>query len=543
MVGPTNVKSRMGSVGRAFFTSSAEADSRHALAVFKAALDTIPVNILLCDPEDLTITFANKQSLATLKTLRHLLSVKVEAVVGSCIDIFNENPARQRPVLAPTTNFPHQTRIKLGGEILDLSMDAVHGDDGKHLSLVLTWSVATEKVKREEKNARLRNMIDNMPVAVMMADPKTLEIDYINKTSIDSLRPLAHLLPVPLDKLLGSRIDIFHKNPETQRRLLADPPDLPHEIKISLGDETLNLKFSAVRDENGNYVGPMLTWAVVTGFRHMINGFETNVKAVVDQVADASSTLRATAQSVATGAEQGSQQSAVVATAAEQATTNVETVASAAEELSSSISEISRQVTKSTTIAQNAVDEAVQATETVHGLSAASAKIGAIVDLITDIARQTNLLALNATIEAARAGDAGKGFAVVASEVKKLASQTATATEQIAAQIAGIQDATGGAVAAIDGVANTIGKISEIAVAIASAVEEQGAATEEISRNVQEAAAGTKEVTSNIVGVSRASEDIGTSSNEVLTAADALGEQSAELRQQVDRFLDEVRKI
>ena len=128
----------------------------------------------------------------------------------------------------------------------------------------------------------------------------------------------------------------------------------------------------------------------------------------------------------------------------------------------------------------------------------ASQTIGDVVNLINDIASQTNLLALNATIEAARAGDAGKGFAVVASAVKDLVTQTANATEEIAAQITGIQDATGDAVLVIEGITKTITEINEIAGTIAAAVEEQGAATGEISRNAQEAATGTQEVNSNI---------------------------------------------
>ena len=127
-----------------------------------------------------------------------------------------------------------------------------------------------------------------------------------------------------------------------------------------------------------------------------------------------------------------------------------------------------------------------------RSLADAALKIGEVVKLINDIAGQTNLLALNATIEAARAGEAGKGFAVVASEVKSLATQTAKATEDIGTQIAGIQNATQEAVAAIKGIGGTIASISEIATAIAAAVEEQGAATQEIARNVQQAAKGTE---------------------------------------------------
>ena len=124
----------------------------------------------------------------------------------------------------------------------------------------------------------------------------------------------------------------------------------------------------------------------------------------------------------------------------------------------------------------------------VEGLAAGTQKIGEVVTLIQNIASQTNLLALNATIEAARAGEHGRGFAVVASEVKALANQTAKATEEISAQIQGIQTATGEAVSAIQAIGGTIAEIDEISNEIAAAVDQQGAATREIAGNVQQAA-------------------------------------------------------
>ena len=163
-----------------------------------------------------------------------------------------------------------------------------------------------------------------------------------------------------------------------------------------------------------------------------------------------------------------------MAVVAEQASANVQTVAAATEELSSSVSEIGRQVTQSTEIAGQAVAEANRTNVTVQGLSAAAQKIGDVVKLISDIASQTNLLALNATIEAARAGEAGRGFAVVANEVKSLASQTAKATDEISAQVSAMQGATAEAVQAIESIGRTIGAINEIASAISVAVEQQG---------------------------------------------------------------------
>ncbi|MBE0529667.1 MAG: HAMP domain-containing protein, partial [Rhodospirillales bacterium] len=226
----------------------------------------------------------------------------------------------------------------------------------------------------------------------------------------------------------------------------------------------------------------------------LCKAFDATSTEAVKSVASAATEMRSSSEAMSATAEEATRQASAVAAASEQASANVQTVASAAEELSSSISEISRQVTQASQIAAAAVSEAEQTNVKVQGLAQAANKIGEVVALITDIAEQTNLLALNATIEAARAGDAGKGFAVVASEVKNLANQTAKATDEIGAQIAGIQAATQEAVAAIDSITKTISKINEVNSGVASAVEEQGAATQEIARNVEQAAAGTQEV-------------------------------------------------
>lgn len=161
--------------------------------------------------------------------------------------------------------------------------------------------------------------------------------------------------------------------------------------------------------------------------------------------------------------------------------------------------------------------------------------------LINNIAGQTNLLALNATIEAARAGDAGKGFAIVASEVKMLATQTAAATEEISSQIVAIQRATTASVQSIQEIVGTISVVSETAADIASAVEEQGAATEKIAQNISEVVRGTSEVTMNIAGVSDAAQKTRVAANNVLASSSHLSKNGVILKAQVDRFLREVR--
>ncbi|WP_395020005.1 methyl-accepting chemotaxis protein [Dongia sp.] len=269
--------------------------------------------------------------------------------------------------------------------------------------------------------------------------------------------------------------------------------------------------------------------------------FESSVGSVVNGVTAAATEMQATAKSMSSTADETSRQSTAVAAASEQTTQNVQTVASATEELSASIGEITSQVNESTRIVSEAVHQANDTNSKVKGLSDAAQKIGEVVRLINDIAGQTNLLALNATIEAARAGEAGKGFAVVASEVKTLATQTARATEEIAAQVRAIQDATASSADAIESITKTIGRVSEISTTIASAVEEQGAATQEISRNVQQAAQGTQEVSSNIGGVTSAAQQTGSAAGEVLQSAGELSRNGEMLKAQVEEFLRTVR--
>jgi methyl-accepting chemotaxis protein len=174
-------------------------------------------------------------------------------------------------------------------------------------------------------------------------------------------------------------------------------------------------------------------------------------------------------------------------------------------------------------------------------LSKAAQQIGDVVKLINAIAEQTNLLALNATIEAARAGEAGRGFAVVASEVKSLASQTAKATDEISSHILGMQQATQESVTAIKEIGETIGRVSQIASRIAASVEQQSSATQEIARNVQSVAASTQDVAGNIVEVNRGATETGAASGDVLNSAQTLSTESSRLRQELDRFMANVR--
>ncbi|MEQ8747415.1 methyl-accepting chemotaxis protein [Pyruvatibacter sp.] len=269
----------------------------------------------------------------------------------------------------------------------------------------------------------------------------------------------------------------------------------------------------------------------------LTNSFDQAVAQMLQSVAGAAEEMQATAQSMSSIADQTREQATIATGASTETSANVQTVASAAEELSASIREIARQVEQSAGISQRAAGEAGETQGTVKQLARAADRIGEVVNLISDIAEQTNLLALNATIEAARAGEAGKGFAIVASEVKTLATQTAKATEEIGQQIAEIQSATGGAVEAIESIARTVDELNGISASISAAVEEQTAATGEIARNVQEAAAGTNDVSNSLVGVNDGADETSRAAGQVVQAVGELTGQTAALRREVDDFL------
>jgi methyl-accepting chemotaxis protein len=490
-------------------------------------LDILPLNVMTCDPKTFIIDYANKSSIDTLNAIQHLLpkGINGDNIVGQCIDIFHKKPEYQRKMLADTKNLPHKAIIRLGPEMLDLHIDALWAGQAVK-KLVLSWSVCTER-------EQLKIMVDNMPVNVMMASPETFEINFVNQTSINTLRTIEHLLPVKADDILGTCIDRFHKAPEHQRKILSNPANLPYKSKIKVGEEILSLDVSAIKDKSGYYIGPMVSWQVITAQENL----SRSVLEVSDGVSHSSGEVQKTAQSLSAAAEEASAQATSVAAASEEASANVQTVASATEQMSASIREISTQVNMSNKTAAEAVKKAESTNKTVEQLHEASRQIGEVVNLINEIAGQTNLLALNATIEAARAGEAGKGFAVVASEVKSLAAQTASATDQIREQINTMQSTTTDAVEAIASILETISSLGNATSTIAAAIEEQTATTAEIARNVQEASKATAEVSNNIGGVQAAAQQTGAAATELLALATDLTDKATGMNKQVSDFM------
>ncbi len=277
------------------------------------------------------------------------------------------------------------------------------------------------------------------------------------------------------------------------------------------------------------------------GLVSLADHFETRMSAVVGDVATSASGVREQADALIRIVAQTNTQAGGVTEGARRASTNVQTVATAAEELSAAIREIGTQVERAAGTSRTAVTEADEVRSIMRGLADAGDRIGEIAVLIGNIASQTNLLALNATIEAARAGDAGRGFAVVASEVKTLANQTADATGEVTKLIGDIQRASTQASSAMEGVAETIGRVDEVTSAIAAAIAEQDAATQEIARSIQEVAGGTQAVLDSIEAVRDAASNTETSARTLQSTSTALSGFADTLSGEVDGFTDIIR--
>ncbi|MEO8633762.1 MAG: methyl-accepting chemotaxis protein [Gemmatimonadales bacterium] len=518
-------------------------------------------------------------------------------IEGADLAALHGAPAGFREAAAGAAKIPHEVKLKGADGVYKSTTTAMTDPSGLVTGYVSTWEDQTKRNRVETELGRVLSMIESTPTFTICGDPD-LTMQYVNPAGRASLDALAAVLPIQASELQGRSMSGFFAQPAEVERRLMDPGNLPYRERRSFGSETLDLVVSGTFDHQKHYIGPMLTWVVVTEqlnaqreveearererteavalrtkVDHLlfvvssasrgdltqaitVSGQDTigqlgegldrffgDLRGSIGEIAGHSDTLAAAAEELtATGKSMGETASEtrdraeMVSRAAGEANLNVQTTAAGTEEMVASIREIAKNAAEAARVAHDAVGLAERTNGLMAQLGESSQAIGKVIKLITSIAQQTNLLALNATIEAARAGEAGKGFAVVAKEVKDLAKETARATEEISERIDAIQGDTGRAVAAIRDIGGIIGTISDIQTAIAGAVEEQTATTQEMTRNITAAARATGEISGTITSVAEAARSTSDSTASSQKAAQEMATLAVDLRRLVRRF-------
>ncbi len=327
------------------------------------------------------------------------------------------------------------------------------------------------------------------------------------------------------------------------------------DFAINLGQGDLTVSSGIEGNDELGVIGRKLD-DMITNLKKMfteISSSSTNLEmssselsSISEQVSNHSDLVAGKSNTIAVAAEEMSANMNSVAAAVEETSTNVRMVAASAEEMTSVITEIAHNSEKARVVTGQAVEQAQNASLRINELGKAAEEIGKVTETITAISEQTNLLALNATIEAARAGEAGKGFAVVANEIKELARQTASATEEIQTRIEGIQSSTKNTVSEIEQISKVINDVNEIVSTIAAAVEEQSVTTQEIANNVVQASEGIQEVTENVTQSSTVAGEIAQDITDMNQTASEMSSMSSQLNmsaQELSRLAQQLQEI
>lgn len=261
------------------------------LTKMKSAVDGTLTAIMMVD-RDLVVTYVNEATRSLLQRHEAALSqayedFSVEKIVGTCIDIFHQDPAHQRHILSDPKNLPYSTDIQLGDLIFNINVTAQHDETGQYCGNTLEWYDVTEVRQKENTQARLMGAIEGTTMPMIMVD-RDLVVTYVNDSTKGLLSKYKDIFNenwpgFEPGNIVGKCIDIFHKDPSHQRKLLADPGNLPYKTDISVGPLKFALNVMAQTDVEGNYVGNVLEWNDVTELRkkeELNNDYEGQIAAI-----------------------------------------------------------------------------------------------------------------------------------------------------------------------------------------------------------------------------------------------------------------------
>jgi len=473
---------------------------------------------------------------------------------------------------------------KAGKEIwIQASYNPILDASGRPFKVVKFAGDITQQKNAATEDAKIRTMMDNMAASVTFADKHNV-ITYANASAIELLRKVERHLPVKVNQIVGSSIDIFHKNPRHQQDIIAEPRNFPFEGQIRIADEYFLLRASRIADTEGNFAGSLVSWDCVTAKvnaeqavksnlereRQQADELRTKVASVLevvnamaagnfdivipdlgsDAVGEVGVALQAAIESIKMALTEVRDVAGTVSTAAQQLnavsreiTNGAQTQASSLEETAASLEEITSTVKQNSDNAQQArqlatgsrdvaekggsvVSEAVQAMKEINE---SSKRIADIITTIDEIAFQTNLLALNAAVEAARAGEQGRGFAVVAAEVRNLAQRSASAAKEIKVLI-------NDSVRKVENGSSLVNRSGETLSEIVSSVKRVTDIVSEIAAASREQLVGIEQVNKAVSQMDRVTQANASQTEEMSGTATALLSHAVQLGELVSRF-------
>jgi len=268
----------------------------------------------------------------------------------------------------------------------------------------------------------------------------------------------------------------------------------------------------------------------------LVEAFTGKLDDVIGGLTSSSKELHNSAVTLDNSSSNASRQAEQADEAARNTSNHIEEIAAATGQLRIAVEEIASRIAESARISSEAEAIGMETEKVIEQLADATRQVEEVTSLISDVADQTNLLALNATIEAARAGQAGQGFAVVAAEVKQLATQTTNSTGAISKRIAEIQQVSRTTATGVRSVLSAMTQVREICAAVAAAVEEQAATTSDISDRALGAARGASSAARGVESMTMATAEAGESSRRLLDTSGRVNEATDTLRREADAF-------
>lgn len=477
---------------------------------FMSAMDLLKAKVMIAD-SDLNIVYMNESVRSLLQEAesdlqKDLPSFRVKDLVGKNIDVFHKNPKHQRGMLAGMTK-PHTATITIGTRMFDLFVTPLM-NGAACAGFVVEWSNANERLLNHEYAAQANAIGRNLAIIEFTPDGHILEANENFQRamgySLEEIRGRHHAMFVTPSYRASAEYKEFWN------KLRRGEHHTGQFERLKKSGETIWIEgsYNPVLDRNGKPRKIIKLVSDVTAQVKLLRDLKVLIDGNFGEIADSLSVSaenceRATTAAIKTLEDAGE-------------------VKASATGLVASIAEIADAINRSHVVTNNAVASAADVGEKASRMINASQSMNGIIELIRSIAGQINLLALNATIEAARAGEAGRGFAVVAGEVKNLAKQSASATEQIRGEIAAIQETANDVAAAVEAIKGSISSISEFTTKTAAAIEEQSASTQSISVSMGSTTAAIDTVSASISEITQAVQQVRRSVDATKAAAEVL---------------------